>query len=89
METLNGLARGEITPVPQENDKATYAPMVDREVGRINWNSSSEHVHNTVRGCDPFPGAFSYLNGEKIKIWRTKLCVEDAILRSQEPSYMR
>jgi len=74
VKTLNGLARGTITPVPQEHDKATYAPMVDREDGRILWSKGKAHVHNTVRGCDPFPGAFTFINGEKIKVWKTVIC---------------
>ena len=76
IETLQGLEKGEITPVAQEHEKATYAPMVDREDGRIRWAEGKNKVHNTVRGCDPFPGAFSFLDGEKIKIWKTVICRE-------------
>ena len=79
VETLNGLAEGSVIPVPQDHGKATYAPMVDREDGRIIWSKGKAHVHNTVRGCDPFPGAFSFLNGEKIKIWKTVICKDSEV----------
>ena len=78
-ETIDGLLDGSVKPVPQEHEKATYAPMIDREVGRLHWQKSAREIHNTVRGCDPFPGAFSYLNGEKIKIWKTEVCAEEEL----------
>ncbi len=80
VDTLNGLVKGEIKPVPQDHEKATYAPMVDREDGRIKWSSGCRNVHNTVRGCNPFPGAFSFLDGEKIKIWKTLICRDKSVL---------
>lgn len=75
-ETIDGLLGGSIRPVPQRGEEATYAPMIGRETGRIRWERSAREIHNTVRGCDPFPGAFSFLNGEKIKIWKTEVCPE-------------
>lgn len=73
IKTIDGLLKGEIKPVKQDDREATYAAMVDREDGRIDWNKSCETVHNTVRGCNPFPGAFGMLpSGEKIKIWKTE-----------------
>lgn len=74
IETIEGLLDGSVKPVPQQHELATRAPLIDREVGRIRWQKSAAEIHNTVRGCDPFPGAFSYLNGEKIKIWKTEVC---------------
>jgi methionyl-tRNA formyltransferase len=78
IKTLKGLEKGEITPVPQDHSRATYAPMVDREDGRIDWSTGKNKVHNTVRGCDPFPGAFSFIDGEKVKIWKTVICNDGA-----------
>lgn len=73
VKTINGMLDGTVKPVKQNDNEATYAPMVDRENGIINWNDSAEKVHNVVRGCNPFPGAYGTLeNGEKIKIWKTE-----------------
>ena len=73
VKTINGLLKGKIKPVKQDDREATYAAMIDREDGRIDWNKPCDVVHNTVRGCNPFPGAFGTLkNGEKIKIWKTE-----------------
>lgn len=73
VKTLDGLRAGTITPVKQDDSEATYAAMVDREDGRIDFTKSNAEVHNIVRGCNPFPGAFGILeSGEKIKIWKTE-----------------
>lgn len=73
IKTIGGLLRGEIKPIKQNDEEATYAPMIDRDDGRINFAASCAGVHNIVRGCNPFPGAFGILkSGEKIKIWKTE-----------------
>ncbi len=76
IKTIDGLMEGTVERIPQNDEEATYAPTVDREDGRIDWTKSSWEIHNIVRGCNPFPGAFGILNGEKIKIWRTELAFE-------------
>lgn len=73
LETIHGLEQGTITPVPQNEAEATYAPRIVRETGKINWEASAVSVHNLVRGTDPWPGAYSYLGGRRIRIWKTKI----------------
>ena len=82
VKTIDGLADGSITPVAQDDSLACYSPMVSRADGAIDWNCGAETVHNKVRGCNPFPGAFAELNGEKIKIIKTvtgKICDENCV----------
>ncbi len=69
--TLKGIRSGMIRPVPQTGD-ATYAPPLRKEDGRINWSRSAHELFRFVRGVYPWPSAFSYLNGELIKIIRVK-----------------
>lgn len=73
LETIHALEQNTITPVPQNEAEATYAPRIVRETGKINWEASAVSVHNLVRGTDPWPGAYSYLGGRRIRIWKTKI----------------
>jgi methionyl-tRNA formyltransferase len=62
---------GEITPRPQDESAATMAPLLKKEHGRIDWNKSSEAVHNQIRGMNPWPGAHTVLGERRIKVHRT------------------
>ena len=73
VETLNGLVDGTITPVPQDDALATYAKTVEKEDGLIDWTKPAQEVHNLVRGCEPVPGAFTFLDGECFKIRKTRI----------------
>ena len=59
VETLRGLAAGNISPQPQDNSLATYAPILKKEDGRIDWNSSAQQIFNRMRAFTPWPGAYS------------------------------
>jgi len=67
-QTLRLLCAGKLEPQAQEDNLSTYAPMMKKEDGRIDWNRRAEEIHNLVRGLDPWPGAYSYLDGELLKI---------------------
>ncbi len=66
VETLAKIDK--ITPVPQDHSKATYAPKIEKEMGRIDWNQSAEQVDRQRRAFTPWPGVFTYFQGELIKI---------------------
>ena len=68
-ETLKNF--NDITPIKQDDSASTYAPMLTKETGRIDWTKSAREIHNLVRGL--YGGAFMTINGEKFKIWRTKV----------------
>jgi len=76
--TLKGIRAGLVQPAPQTGD-ATYAPPLRKEDGRINWNRSAKDLARFVRGLYPWPSAFSYLNGELIKIIRAKPLEGDGV----------
>lgn len=71
METLKKLSDGTLQRIPQTGE-SNYAPMLDKETGHIHWQDAAEHIHNLVRGLDSWPGAYTFLDGKKYKIWRTK-----------------
>ena len=68
-ETLKNF--NDITPIKQDDSQSSYAPMLTKETGRIDWTKSAREIHNLVRGL--YGGAFMIINGEKFKIWRTKV----------------
>ncbi|MDK2823511.1 MAG: methionyl-tRNA formyltransferase [Clostridia bacterium] len=73
LETLVKIANGEIKPEPQNNDQASYAPLLKKEHEKIEWNDSAKNIHNLVRGMNPWPGAYTFLRDTRIKIWQTLL----------------
>ena len=72
IEALDALAAGRIVPQPQENAQASYAPMLKKEDGRIDWSRSAAQIHNQVRGMQPWPGAYSIFRGGALHVWRAR-----------------
>ena len=70
-ETLQQLCAGTLQRQVQDNDQSTYAAMMKTEDGRIDWNRPAVEVHNQIRGLDPWPGAYTSLDGELLKLART------------------
>lgn len=70
IETLGGLEEGDITPQKQQEENSSYAPMLTKELGLINWNQDSMEVYNLIRGIIPWPVAYTFYGDKMIKIWR-------------------
>ena len=68
-ETLRGIASGTISPHPQNHDLATYAPLLKREDGRIDWTRSAQEIYNRMRAFTPWPGAFTTFRGQTVHFW--------------------
>ncbi|HVW83817.1 MAG TPA: methionyl-tRNA formyltransferase [Bryobacteraceae bacterium] len=71
--TLAGLCSGKVRPVPQDNARATLAPILKKEDGRIDWSRSAREIHNRIRGFQPWPGAYASFRGQSIHLWRSRL----------------
>ena len=71
-ETLRTLET--IVPKSQKDSEASYAPILKREDGLIDWDRSGKEIADRVRGFQPFPSSFSYRNGQKVTIWRAVVC---------------
>src|SRR5205823_3399239 len=69
---LERLKAGALQESPQEHDKATLAPLLRKEDGRIDWARPAEEVRNRIRGLDPWPGTFTQLGSEVVKVWGAK-----------------
>lgn len=73
VETLQQIENGTAPRTPQEND-FTMAPMLDKEMSKIDWeNKTAEEIKNLVRGLNPIMGAYTLLNGKKIKFWKVEV----------------
>lgn len=68
IEIIPALLKGEVNPIPQDEDKVTFSPNIKREEERIDWYKTAEEIDYQVRGMRPWPGAYTILNGNRIKI---------------------
>ena len=78
-ETLLGLEAGTIVPKPQNHAEATIAPVLKKEDGRIDWNSSAQEIHNRMRGFAPWPGAYTTFRGQTCHLWAEPAPKEPAL----------
>ena len=76
MQTLAELAAGSAQPVPQDNARATLAPILKKEDGRIDWHCSAQQIHNRIRGFQPWPGAHTSFRGQSLNLWRSRLVLQ-------------
>lgn len=68
-ETINLVETSAIKPVKQADEEATYAPIMKKEDGLIDWNRSAEEIRNLVRGMQPWPVAHTTIEGKNLKIF--------------------
>lgn len=76
VETLDDLRAGTATPVPQNHAEATYAPLLKKEDGLVDWRRSAQEICNRTRGFLPWPGAYSYFRSQRLHLWRTRVLAE-------------
>lgn len=74
---LADWVEGRIDATPQDGACATMAPMLKKEDGRIDWLAPARMVHDRVRGMSPWPGAYTELGDERVKVHRTAVRIED------------
>lgn len=67
-KTLQGLENGTAVRTPQDEALATYAPIIKKEMGNIDFSKSATEIRNLVRGFDPWPSAFTFWNGKRLKV---------------------
>lgn len=67
-EAVDKIAEGSAALKPQDESKATLAPRLSKETGRIDWNLDCRQIHHLIRGVQPWPGAFTALEGRELKI---------------------
>ncbi|WP_032121789.1 methionyl-tRNA formyltransferase [Clostridium amazonitimonense] len=79
VNTIEAMIKGELKPKKQQEDEASYASMLDKEIAKINWNESAKNIHNLIRGLNPWPIAHTEYEGERMKIYKSKVLKKDSI----------
>jgi methionyl-tRNA formyltransferase len=85
VKTLDGLAAGTIVPEKQDDSQATYAPLLKKEDGLIDWSQPAAAIHNRVRGLQPWPGAYTAFRGHALHIWKTARAAADHAVSGSSP----
>jgi methionyl-tRNA formyltransferase len=73
LKTLKDVKSGEAPKISQNESEATFAYKIDKSLGEINWNQSAKEIYNLIRGVNPWPGAYTKLDDQKIKIWESRI----------------
>jgi len=78
-ETLPRWLADEIVPQPQDDELASYAPMIRKADGRMNWTLSAEQIARLVQAYQPWPGSMTFWNGKPLKLLRVQAHPEEAV----------
>jgi len=73
VHTLARVADGRVTPCQQDESRATWAPILKKEDGRIDWTQPAIRIHNVIRGFQPWPGAHTAFRGLSLHLWRSRI----------------
>ena len=69
VDTIKDIAAGGISPVPQDETQASYAKKIDKSMGHIDWNKDASEIERMIRALNPWPSAYTYIDGKMLKIW--------------------
>lgn len=72
-DTLDSCRAGRIEPQAQDDSLTCYAPLLKKEDGLVNWGRDARAIHNQVRGMAVWPGAYTFLDGQTLKLFRTRV----------------
>ena len=73
VETMETIEAGKAEYIPQNHEEATHVSMINKELGLIDWSKSAMELEHLVRGLNPWPSAFTKLDGKTFKIWKAKV----------------
>ena len=77
IEALTQIENGTATRTPQNHEEATHVSMISKEFGLIDWNKSAAEIERLIRGLNPWPSAYTKLDGKTFKIWKAKVVSEE------------
>lgn len=84
VETLDKIEGG-IAPRQKQGEDFTLAPMLDKQMAKIDWeNKTAQEIKNLVRGLNPIMGAYTFLNGKKIKFWKVQVATTKELMYDEE-----
>ena len=70
LTTLKKLEDGTVTRTPQDHSKSTYAKMLDKKLGNIDFSMTAEQIERLIRGLNPWPSAYTMYKGKTLKVWK-------------------
>lgn len=73
IETLKKLENGTVTRTPQDDSKSSYAKMLDKKLGDLDFTKPADELERLVRGLNPWPSAYTRYNGKTLKIWKSEV----------------
>jgi methionyl-tRNA formyltransferase len=76
IKALENIENGTATRTPQDNEKATYVKILDKEMGRMDFSQPAVKLERLIRGLNPWPSAFTFLDGKTLKLWQAEACDE-------------
>ncbi len=77
VQTLNRLKAGAVTAIPQDNSRATLAPILEKEDGQIDFSRTNAEILNRLRGFQPWPGAYTKFRGKNLQILKAQIASEN------------
>lgn len=78
VEAMDMIEKGTAVYTPQDHEKATHVSMISKEFGEIDWGKSAAEIERLIRGLNPWPSAFTKLNGKTFKIWKAEVINESS-----------
>lgn len=76
VDTIERMAIGPVTEVPQDDSQATYAPRLTKAAGQLDWSKRADEIHNRIRGLTPWPLAYAFLEGMRLILRRSRVAFE-------------
>jgi len=80
LKAVKGLKEGTVIPIPQEHEQATNAPMFTKNDGCISWDKNAGELEGLIRGLDPWPTAFCFLDGKRLRLFSPEVIHKDSDL---------
>lgn len=77
LEAMEQIANGTATRTPQNHEEATHVSMISKEFGVIDWNKPAVEIERLIRGLNPWPSAYTKLDGKTFKIWKASVLAEN------------
>lgn len=73
LETMDDIENGNVNRIPQNNSEATYVTIIDKSFGHIDFSTKAVEIERKIRGLDPWPSAFCYLDNKTLKLWKARV----------------
>lgn len=81
VSTMEKIEKGEATYTPQKEEEATHTRKIEKELGNVDWSKPAKEIECLIRGLNPWPSAYTHLNGKNLKLWQAGVIDENSALK--------